>query len=49
MISMTVWTVTEQYVEVIINGELIRAAVERAGNQKIVTINNGSYMVSKLK
>ena len=45
---MKLWTLTNDYAEVIIDGQLIKAEIELIGNKKVITIYNKSFFVNKL-
>jgi hypothetical protein len=47
--NIKVWTVTNEYCELIVNGDLIKTTYTLNGNgRKIVTIASGSYFLDTL-
>jgi hypothetical protein len=45
---MKLWTLTNDYAEVIVNGELIKVDLEYIGTKQAITIDNKTYFVNKL-
>lgn len=45
---MKLFTLTNEYVEIIINNKLIKVDLEYIGNKQVITIDNKSYFVNTL-
>jgi hypothetical protein len=45
---MKIYTLTNEYAVILINGEFIKADVEYVNNKPFVTINHESYFLNKL-
>ena len=45
---MKLWTLTEEYAVVMVDGEFIKADVQYFGNKKYIEINGGLYFTAQL-
>jgi hypothetical protein len=45
---MKLWTVTNDYVEVIIDGKLVKVTLEYSSNKQVFTIAGSTYFINQL-